>query len=59
MSSEPKVTTIELEAKDFKTVTLEQLHGSLFTHEMMLRDDQNKKKGIALKATTGIEEELG
>ncbi|GAV89601.1 UBN2 domain-containing protein [Cephalotus follicularis] len=49
----PKVTTIE-EAKDLSTLPLEQLLGSLMTHETTMKNHENvevkKKKTIALKA---------
>ncbi|GAV71628.1 UBN2 domain-containing protein, partial [Cephalotus follicularis] len=50
----PKVTTIE-EAKDLSTLTLEQLLGSLMTHETTMKSHEDvetmKKKSIALKAS--------
>ncbi|GAV64528.1 zf-CCHC domain-containing protein/UBN2 domain-containing protein, partial [Cephalotus follicularis] len=50
----PKVTAIE-EAKDLSTLPLEQLLGSLMTHETTMKNHENvevkKKKSIALKAT--------
>lgn len=53
---EPKVIAI-LEAKDLKTLPLNQLLGSFMTYEIMLREDHNnKKKGIAPIATTETEE---
>ncbi|GAV76419.1 LOW QUALITY PROTEIN: zf-CCHC domain-containing protein/UBN2 domain-containing protein [Cephalotus follicularis] len=49
----PKVTAIE-EAKDLSTLPLEQLLGSLMTHETTMKNHENvevkKKKTIALKA---------
>ncbi|GAV61333.1 UBN2 domain-containing protein, partial [Cephalotus follicularis] len=49
----PKVTVIE-EAKDLSTLPLEQLLGSLMTHETKMKNHENvevkKKKTIALKA---------
>ncbi|GAV90906.1 zf-CCHC domain-containing protein/UBN2 domain-containing protein, partial [Cephalotus follicularis] len=49
----PKVTAIE-EAKDLSTLPLEQLLGSLMTHETTMKShehvDAKKKKTIALKA---------
>ncbi|GAV89388.1 zf-CCHC domain-containing protein/UBN2 domain-containing protein, partial [Cephalotus follicularis] len=49
----PKVTAIE-EAKDLSTLPLEQLLGSLMTHETTMKNHENvdvkKKKSIALKA---------
>ncbi|GAV58385.1 LOW QUALITY PROTEIN: UBN2 domain-containing protein, partial [Cephalotus follicularis] len=49
---EPKVTAIE-EAKDLSTLPLEDLLGSLMTHELMNDQAKNepKKKTIALKAS--------
>ncbi|GAV78393.1 DUF4219 domain-containing protein/UBN2 domain-containing protein [Cephalotus follicularis] len=48
----PKVTAIE-EAKDLSTLPLEQLLGSLMTHETTMKNHENvevkKKKSIALK----------
>lgn len=50
----PKVTAIQ-EAKDLKTLPLEELLGSLETHELDIKrhsmedEDNKKKKGIALK----------
>ena len=50
----PKVTAIE-EAKDLKKLSLEELLGSLITHEQTLQDDKEenesskKKKDLALK----------
>ncbi|GAV91569.1 zf-CCHC domain-containing protein/UBN2 domain-containing protein, partial [Cephalotus follicularis] len=50
----PKVTAIE-EAKDLSTIPLEQLLGSLMTHETIMKNHENvevkKKKTIALKAS--------
>ncbi|GAV68732.1 UBN2 domain-containing protein, partial [Cephalotus follicularis] len=50
----PKVTAIE-EAKDLSTLPLEQLLGSLMTHETTMKNHENvevkKKKSIALKAS--------
>ena len=56
-SWEPKVTAIQ-EAKDLNNYPLDELLGSLMTHElsMLHRDEENsmKKKTIALKVTTPI-----
>ncbi|GAV61788.1 UBN2 domain-containing protein, partial [Cephalotus follicularis] len=50
----PKVTTIE-EAKDLSTLPLEQLLGSLMTHETTMKNHEHvevkKKKTISLKAS--------
>ncbi|GAV92170.1 UBN2 domain-containing protein [Cephalotus follicularis] len=50
----PKVTAIE-EAKDLSTLPLEQLLGSLMTHETTMKSHEHvetkKKKSIALKAS--------
>ncbi|GAV87632.1 UBN2 domain-containing protein, partial [Cephalotus follicularis] len=50
----PKVTAIE-EAKDLSTLPLEQLLGSLMTHETAVKNHKNvevkKKKTIALRAS--------
>ncbi|GAV68733.1 LOW QUALITY PROTEIN: UBN2 domain-containing protein, partial [Cephalotus follicularis] len=50
----PKVTAIE-EAKDLSTLPLEQLIGSLMTHETIMKSHEHveskKKKSIALKAS--------
>ncbi|GAV72620.1 UBN2 domain-containing protein, partial [Cephalotus follicularis] len=50
----PKVTAIE-EAKDLSTLPLEQLLGSLMTHETTMKNHENvevkKKKTIALRAS--------
>ncbi|GAV60008.1 UBN2 domain-containing protein, partial [Cephalotus follicularis] len=50
----PKVTAIE-EAKDLSTLPLEQLLGSLMTHETTIKNHEHvkakKKKTIALKAS--------
>ncbi|GAV58261.1 LOW QUALITY PROTEIN: UBN2 domain-containing protein, partial [Cephalotus follicularis] len=50
----PKLTTIE-EAKDLSTLSLEQLLGSLMTHETTMKNHERvetkKKKSIALKAS--------
>ncbi|GAV68789.1 UBN2 domain-containing protein, partial [Cephalotus follicularis] len=50
----PKVTAIE-EAKDLSTLPLEQLLGSLMTHETTMKNHENmdvkKKKTISLKAS--------
>ncbi|GAV70525.1 UBN2 domain-containing protein, partial [Cephalotus follicularis] len=53
----PKVTAIE-EAKDLNTLPLEDLLGSLMTHELPINrkdDDEGKKKVIALKSSTNEE----
>ncbi|XVF74128.1 hypothetical protein PTKIN_Ptkin13bG0035100 [Pterospermum kingtungense] len=52
-SWEAKVTTIK-ESKDLNTLPLNELIGSLLTHEMKLMHGQesNKRVGIALKSTT-------
>ncbi|GAV83812.1 zf-CCHC domain-containing protein/UBN2 domain-containing protein [Cephalotus follicularis] len=54
----PKVTAIE-EAKDLNTLPLEELLGSLMTHEMTIKNheddeeqDKKKKKVIAFKSST-------
>ncbi|GAV62025.1 zf-CCHC domain-containing protein/DUF4219 domain-containing protein/UBN2 domain-containing protein [Cephalotus follicularis] len=54
----PKVTAIE-EEKDLNTLPLEELLGSLMTHEMTIKNheddeeqDKNKKKVIAFKSST-------
>ncbi|GAV58542.1 UBN2 domain-containing protein, partial [Cephalotus follicularis] len=54
----PKVTAIQ-EAKDLNTLPLEELLGSLMTHEMTIKNheddeeqDKNKKKVIAFKSST-------
>ncbi|GAV65025.1 UBN2 domain-containing protein, partial [Cephalotus follicularis] len=50
----PKVTAIE-EAKDLSTLPLEQLLGSLMTHETTMKNHENvevkKKKAITFKAS--------
>ncbi|GAV89537.1 UBN2 domain-containing protein, partial [Cephalotus follicularis] len=50
----PKVTAIE-EAKDLSTLPLEQLLGSLMTHETTMKNHENvevkKKKSITFKAS--------
>ncbi|GAV57705.1 UBN2 domain-containing protein, partial [Cephalotus follicularis] len=50
----PKATAIE-EAKDLSTLPLEQLLGSLMTHETTMKNHENvevkKKKSIAFKAS--------
>ena len=50
---DPKVTAIQ-EAKDLNTLSLDELMGSLITHELTLqhrtKDELKKKKSIALKA---------
>ncbi|WKA00278.1 hypothetical protein VitviT2T_018651 [Vitis vinifera] len=56
-----KVTTIQ-EAKDLTKLPMEELIGSLMTHEINLakklqEGEDKKKKSIALKATTKEEEE--
>lgn len=53
---EPKVTAIQ-EAKDLKTLSMDELIGSLMTHEIKIKknmEDEKKKKekSIALKAIT-------
>ena len=57
---EAKVMIVQ-EAKDLSTLPLEELQGSLMTHELMMQqkteDESKKKKVIALKATTSIERE--
>ncbi|WRX23682.1 Integrase [Theobroma cacao] len=60
----PKVTTIR-EAKDLYVITLDEIYGSLLTHELELKEEEKedrreakeKKKSIALKASI-LEEEL-
>ena len=51
---DPKVTAIQ-EAKDLNNLPLDELMGSLITHELTLQhrteDELKKKKSIALKAT--------
>ncbi|GAV84225.1 UBN2 domain-containing protein [Cephalotus follicularis] len=54
----PKITSIE-EAKDLNTLPLEELLGSLMTHEMTIKNheddeeqDKKKKKVIAFKSST-------
>ncbi|GAV62608.1 UBN2 domain-containing protein [Cephalotus follicularis] len=58
----PKVTTIE-EAKDLSTLPLEQLLGSLMTHETTMKNHEHvetkKKKPIALKASKDDSESHG
>ncbi|GAV70508.1 zf-CCHC domain-containing protein/UBN2 domain-containing protein [Cephalotus follicularis] len=52
-SGEPKVTAIE-EEKDLSTLPLEDLLGSLMTHELRMNDqarNEPKKKAIALKVS--------
>ena len=54
-SWDPKVTAIE-EAKDVKTLPLEELLGSLLTHELTMKQRQieeveKKKKSIAFKTS--------
>ncbi|KAI9181643.1 hypothetical protein LWI28_017061 [Acer negundo] len=56
----PKVTAIE-EAKDLKTLSLEELVGSLMTYELKLNDmkdedKEKKKKAIAFNSSTCQEE---
>ncbi|EOY31699.1 Uncharacterized protein TCM_038764 [Theobroma cacao] len=63
-SWKPKVTVIR-EAKDLNIITLNEICGSLLTHELELKEEEEedqreakeKKKSIALKASI-IEEEL-
>ncbi len=54
----PKVTAIQ-EAKDLSTITLEQLAGSLTTHEMVVNsrtnEGQKKDRGLALKVENDSE----
>ncbi|WRX14092.1 zinc finger protein [Theobroma cacao] len=58
------VTTIQ-EAKDLNVITLDEICGSLFTHELELKEEEEedrkeakeKKKSIAIKASI-LEEEL-
>ncbi|EOY00257.1 Uncharacterized protein TCM_010085 [Theobroma cacao] len=60
----PKVTAI-LEAKDLNVITLDEICGSLLTHELELKEKEEEdkreakenKKSIALKASI-LEEEL-
>ena len=58
---DPKVTAIQ-EAKDLNTLPLDELMGSLITHELTLQhrneDELKKKKSIALKAIMEDENEL-
>ena len=57
---EAKVTAIQ-EAKDLNTLPLDELLGSLMTHELSrsqnLEEDEPRKRRIALKAVTDSEEE--
>jgi hypothetical protein len=59
-SWEPKVTAIQ-EAKDLTKLSLDELMGSLMTHEMnQVKEDEDegrRKRGIALKATCSSEDE--
>ena len=59
---EAKVTSIQ-EAKDLNTLPLEELLGSLMTHELMVQqkseEESKRKKTIALKATFENEEDSG
>ncbi|GAV73119.1 UBN2 domain-containing protein, partial [Cephalotus follicularis] len=58
-SLEPKVIAIE-EANDLSTFSLEDLLGSLMTHELRMSDqarNEPKKKTIALKASKDNESE--
>ncbi|WRX24196.1 zinc finger protein [Theobroma cacao] len=63
-TSQPKVTAIR-EAKDLNVITLDEICGSLLTHELELKEEEEedrreakeKKKSIALKANI-FEEEL-
>jgi hypothetical protein len=53
-SWEPKVTAIQ-EAKDLTKLPLEELMGSLMTHEIILKENEEeskKKKNIAFKSST-------
>ena len=49
------------EAKDLNTLPLEELLGSLMTHELMMqqksKDESKRKKIITLKATSENEDE--
>ena len=58
---DPKVTAIQ-EAKDLNNLPLDELMGSLITHELTLQhrneDELKKKKSIALKAAMEEKEEL-
>ena len=57
---EAKVTAIQ-EAKDLNTLSLEELLGSLMTHELMIQqkseEESKMKRTIALKAISENEEE--
>ena len=57
---DPKVTTIQ-EAKDLNTLCLDELIGSLITHELTMQhrteDDQKRRKSIAFKAAMDKMEE--
>uniref|UniRef100_A0A2N9FE41 UBN2 domain-containing protein n=1 Tax=Fagus sylvatica TaxID=28930 RepID=A0A2N9FE41_FAGSY len=53
---EAKVTAIQ-EAKDLKVLSLDELMGSLMTHEVTMRNHQEEtkpKKSLALKHETGL-----
>ena len=55
---QPKVTAIQ-EAKDLNTLELDELMGSLMTHEITMKshdDHDKKKKGIAFKSSIKEEE---
>ena len=58
---EAKVTAIQ-EAKDLNTLPLEELLGSLMTHELSMmqhqEDEIKKKRTIALKSTASPDEEI-
>ncbi|XP_028105171.1 uncharacterized protein LOC114304192 [Camellia sinensis] len=60
-SWENKVIAV-IEARDLSTLSLDELMGSLLTHEIIMQEgqeeeDKNKKKGIAFKYTIKSQEE--
>ena len=47
----PKISTLE-ERIDLKTMTVDQLHGTLVAYEMRIEDEETSRKGAAFKVSS-------